>query len=256
MRDHVSIGDLVREGHSRAWRWFVGLLLVLVYLAGLGYSAVHQWRLLTRGLDPDLLMPAAAGIITLELMALALPLGLHHWFFDPYQRLAALLFYVLDLALIFLNVGISFTFVGLGKPMPTWVELYSEFVLPATPITAMVMSTALALLDPEVRRRAIALRVRAAASERLMIEIAQAATDEDIEVLVREAGEAYARVLVRQALGIPVTKDAGGQQDQKGNRQEEPVAVLPEPPEGIRPNGAYQPKPGDGQGVHPGEVRA
>lgn len=197
-----SIAGTLQNGQSNALRKLAQSAGLVVYIGMIAYSAVHNWRLLSAGIAPGMAIWAAVGVIGLELTALALPLALHYWTFAAMQRLAAFAFYALDLALIFANVILDYALVSNGAPLPSWLQIYKFYALPATPVIAGLGWSLLMLLDPAQRERALTETLRAATRESLAGRIAEAAKSADITQAVDSAAGQLAREIVGQTLGI------------------------------------------------------
>jgi len=197
-----SIGAQMQNGRANAIKNLAQGAGLIVYIGMICYSAVHNWRLLSAGIAPEMLIWAAVGVIGLELTALALPLALHFWTFAPMQRLAAFAFYALDLALIFANVVLDYALVSSGAPLPGWLTVYKFYALPASPVLAGLGWSLLYMLDPSQRERAMAETLRAATRESLAGRIAEAAKGADISQAVDSAAGQLARDIVSQTLGI------------------------------------------------------
>ena len=197
-----SIAGTLQNGQSNALKKLTQIAGVLVYIGMIAYSAVHNWRLLSAGIAQNMQLWAALGVIGLELTALALPLAVHYWTFAPMQRISAFAFYALDLALIFANVILDYALVSNGAPLPSWLQVYKFYALPATPVIAGLGWSLLFLLDPAQRERALTETLRAATRESLAGRIAEAAKAADITEAVDSAANALAREIVGQTLGI------------------------------------------------------
>jgi len=197
-----SIGAQMQNGRANALKNLTQTAGLIVYLGMICYSAVHNWRLLSAGIAPNMLIWAAVGVVGLELTALALPLALHFWTFAPMQRLAALAFYGLDLALIFANVVLDYALISNGAALPGWLQVYKFYALPASPVIAGLGWSLLFMLDPSQRERAMAETLRAATRESLAGRISEAAKSADISQAVDTAAGQLARDIVSQTLGI------------------------------------------------------
>ncbi|HID85699.1 MAG TPA: hypothetical protein EYP54_11495 [Anaerolineales bacterium] len=195
------VGDFLQEAKSRALQGLVMLLGGLVYAGMLLWTGVHNYNLLTQGVPDGMLLWAVIGVIALELNAVALPLALHNWTFAAAHRLAALLFYALDLALLFLNVALDYGLVvGTGIAY-NWLTLYRQFMVPATPIYAGLVWGVLWMLDPEARRKTTVEELRASTQEVLARRLAEAAKSADVEQMVQDAARRLVQDVVGQSLG-------------------------------------------------------
>ena len=195
------VGDFLQEAKSRALRGLVMLLGVLVYAGMLLWTGVHNYNLLTQGVPDGMLLWAVIGVIALELNAVALPLALHNWTFAATHRLAAALFYVLDLALLFLNVALDYGLVAGTGVAYNWLALYRQFMVPATPIYAGIVWGVLWMLDPEARRKTTVEELRASTQEVLARRLAEAAKSADVEQMVQDAARRLVQDVVGQSLG-------------------------------------------------------
>lgn len=196
-----NVGNVIKEGKHRAIMALVMLASILVYLAMLLYSGVHNWSLMTKGVPEDMLIWAALGVVALEVSAVFLPLALHHWTHGPLHRIAALAFYALDAGLIFLNVVLDYAIVS-GSDVPGWMTMYLSYIVPATPIIAGMGWSILWLLDPAQRERATVENLRSSTREALAVRIANEAANADVNALVQAAASRVARQIVRETLGI------------------------------------------------------
>lgn len=235
--DESSIGDVMSDGRNQALKTLAIGAGILIYIGMIAYSGVHNWRLLTAGVDPGMVIWAGLGVLALELSALALPVALHWWTFSPMQRIAAFAFYGLDLLLIFTNVILDYAIFTGSDPgaLPAWLTAYKFYALPATPVVAGLGWSLLFLLDPSQRERGMIETLRASTREVLAKRIAAQARAADIGADVDKAAEVLARRIVAETLGVslarslPTTtidgqaRDAKPQADSKNGRHKAAV---------------------------------
>lgn len=195
-----SVGNFMQKGKDQAIKTLVSFFGVLVYVAGIFYAEVHGYALLSRGVDPDMILWATVGIVALGITALFLPLGLHYSFHAPIQRFAAFSFYALDLGLLIFNAIADYTTKTSGV-LPTWMEFYMFYVMPSTPIIAACGWSALALLDPGQRERGMVETLKASTREALAVRIAEAAKAVDVSAEVDQAAQEMARNIIGSTLG-------------------------------------------------------
>jgi hypothetical protein len=195
-----NVGNVIRDGKHRATVGIVMFSSVMVYLAMLLYSGVHNWSLMTKGVPEDMIIWAALGVIALEISAIFLPLALHYWTHAPLHRIAALAFYAVDAGLIFLNVVLDYSVVS-GSEIPGWMTMYLSYIVPATPIIAGMGWSILWLLDPSHRERSMVENLRASTREALAVRIATEASNANINELVEEAARQMAMDIVSETLG-------------------------------------------------------
>jgi hypothetical protein len=196
----MNVSTALKENNRYAFKYLAITLSLVVYLAGLLYGAVRSYTLFASTVDSDLLPLAVIGIVALELSALALPLAVHFWTAPGSQRLAALGFYVLDLALIVGNSILDAAHHS-GVILPTFLLAYSTYAVPALPVLCMIGWALIWALDPYSRERDMAETVKAATHEALMSQIQKAAESVDISRAVEDAANEAARALVGETLG-------------------------------------------------------
>jgi hypothetical protein len=204
-----SIGERMSEGNDQALKTLAILAGAAVYLGMIVYSAVHNWRLLTTGIAPEMVIWASLGVVALELTALALPVALHWWTHAALQRMVAFGFYALDLGLIFFNVVLDYA-MNTGGTLPGWMQGYLFFIVPATPVVAGLGWSLLFLLDPSQKERSMIESLRAATRETLAGKVAEAARSADLTHQVAEAASIMAGDIIQQTLGASVRNTKGG----------------------------------------------
>lgn len=204
-----SVGDTMSEGNSRALRTLAIIAGISVYLGMILYSAVHNWRLLTTGIAPEMVIWAGLGVVALEISALALPIAIHWWTHDPLQRMAAFGFYALYLGLIFFNVVLDYA-INTGGSIPGWMEMYLFYVVPATPLIAGIGWSVLFLLDPSQKERSMIEGLRAATRQALAGRVAEAARNADLSDQVEQAASIMAGDIIRATLGASVSATRPG----------------------------------------------
>lgn len=196
----TTVSTAMKENSRRALKGLAVFLSLLVYLAGLVYAGVRSYSLFARTVDTELLPLAVLGIVASEVSALALPLAVHYWTAPGAQRLAALGFYVLDLALVVANAVLDAAHHS-GSVLPSFMQAYGVYAVPALPVICMIGWALLWALDPSSREHDMVSSVRAATQEALMTQIAKAAQSVDIVESVELAAGEAARALVGETLG-------------------------------------------------------
>ena len=195
-----SVGNYMQSAKAAATKTLITLAGVLVYVAGVIYAEIHGYSLLSRGVDPDMLIWATMGIIAVGITALALPMGLHYSFHDTMQRIAAFAFYALDLGIMILNAVLDFQ-TRTGAVPPGWLLGYLEFVVPATPILAALGGSGLALLDPGQKEMAMLENLKASTRQALALRVAEAAKNANINDQVDQAARLVAYEVITGTLG-------------------------------------------------------
>jgi hypothetical protein len=203
----TTVGDLMGEAKRRAFKALAIFVGIAVYAGMLLYAGVHNYSLFTRGLREDLVIFALLGLFTLELSAIGLPLAIHFWTAPGVHRVAALVFYFVDLLLLAGNAILDFRLnadLALTEPL----RLYLDFIAPATPLVVGLMWSVLFILDPANRLRDMEMELASAARSALATRIAEAAKAADVNAIVEEAARAMARDLVARAVGRPLPPPA------------------------------------------------
>jgi len=190
----------MKENSRRALRGLAITLSLIVYVAGLVYGAVRSYTLFSATVDPSFLPLALIGIVALEVSALALPLAVHYWTAPGPQRMVALGFYLVDLALIVGNSVLDAAHHS-SVLLPSFMQAYGTYAVPALPVVCMIGWALIWALDPTSREHDMAASVRAATHEALMAQIQQAATSADITEAVENVAGDIARALVGETLG-------------------------------------------------------
>jgi hypothetical protein len=198
-----SVGDIMSDAAQAALKKLVMLAGMAVYIAGVVYAEVHGFSILSKGVNPDMLIWAYLGMVALGISAIALPLALHVWAFDAMHRIATLAFYVLDIALLGTNSFVDFG-VNTGETLPQWAQMYKDFIMPATPVIAAVGWCILFLLDPATKALIQKHTLKAAIREALSKQIIESAKSSNVTSAVNAA----ARVEVDDALSSLFGKKA------------------------------------------------
>jgi hypothetical protein len=201
-----GVGDLMREGTRKAIAALVVLLLIVAYLGGLAYAEVHGLNMLRSGVAPDLLMWAYLGMFTLGALAIAFPLGLHYYAFDPMQRMIMQIFYFcIDLPLLGINAFTDFN-VNEGQKLVQWAQFYKDYIVPSTPIIAMAMATILLLLDPHAKAFVMRQAVKAAVMQKKANDVIKAANNPEISAMVNQAAHDEVADIMTELFGRKVTR--------------------------------------------------
>ncbi len=196
----TTLHSALKENDSKALRGIAVALGLIAYLGGLVYAGVRSYDLFARTLPAELLPLAIIGIVALELTALGLPLAIHYWTAPGIQRIAALGFYILDLALIAANAILDSAH-NAGDLLPGFMAAYGTYIVPALPILVMVTWATLWALDPASRDRDMIAAVRAATKEAVRSQIIEEARAADITADVRQAARAMTREIVGETVG-------------------------------------------------------
>lgn len=192
----TNIKSAMQEHGRGALGALAKVIGVIVYTGALIIAGVRSYDLFARTLPPDMLLLATIGTVVLELTACGLPLAIHYWTSPGQQRMVAFGFYGIDLVLIIAN-GILDSSQNAGTILPSFMQFYGTYVMPAVPVACMVGWGLLWLLDPTTREHDMRAAVRAATREALFGRIIEETANADITAEV----EAAARLQVREIVG-------------------------------------------------------
>ena len=196
-----NIGNIMTKGRDAAVKSIAIGAGIVVYLGMLAYSGVHNYSVMTRGIQGDMVIWALLGVVALEVSAAALPLALHYWCYADLHRIAAFAFYAVDITLIVGNVILD-NAITAGETLPAWIKIYQFYGAPIVPIIAGLGWSVLFLLDPSQKERATSETLKAATREALSVRIAEAAKGADISEAVDKAAGEMARSIIMETLGV------------------------------------------------------
>lgn len=196
----TTVSSAMQENQHKALRGLAIALSLIVYVAGLAYAGMRSYTLFSATIDTALLPLALLGIVALEVSAIALPLAIHFWTQPGGQRLAAMGFYLLDLALVTANAILDAAHHSETNVSGVLVA-YGVYVVPALPLVCMAGWSLVWLLDPSSRERDMRASVKAATHEALLSQIQKAVAQADITQAVEHTAGEAARALVGETLG-------------------------------------------------------
>jgi hypothetical protein len=181
-----TVGDIMQKMSGEGLKWIVIIGSIAVYVAAVVYAEVHGLNMLSRGVAPDFLVWAYVGMIALGVTALLLPLALKVWTIEAKHRIAAFLFYLVDISLLGIN---AFTDYGsnTGAQLASWAQLYLDYIMPATPVIAGIGWSILWMLDPDVKDAINRLTLRAAMKEKMSRKVADAAKGQNVTAAINAA---------------------------------------------------------------------
>lgn len=187
-----TVSDVMNED-KQTIKGLLILLSVVVYASAIIYAEVHGFSMLSKGVNADYLVFAMVGMIALGITAFALPAGLIFWFYGANQRLAALLFYVLDFGLLCANAAIDFAIQADGA-LPSWGMIYLSWVLPITPVITGVGWAIIWHFDPSVDEKVYVNRIKAAARKYVILQAAKKA-EESCEELDLSGSDLFKEII-------------------------------------------------------------
>ena len=163
-------------------------------------------------------------MVALGISALALPLALHYWTFDQTQRIATLIFYGIDWALLLLNASVDFITRTNGS-LPDWAHGYMQWGVPAAPLVAGMGWALVWMLDPSQRERAMIEQLKTSTRTLLAVRVTEVAANTDVTAKVDTAAATLVDDIVTATLGASVGQKAVESKSQ-ANRQREEQARL------------------------------
>lgn len=252
-----NIGNILTRGKENTIKNIAIGAGVLVYLGMLLYSSVHNYSVLTRGVEGDMVIWALLGVVALEVSAAALPLALHYWCYANSHRYAALTFYAVDILLLVANVVLDYAITA-GETLPPWIKIYQFYGAPVVPIIAGLGWSVLFMLDPSQKERTMSEMLKAATREALSVRIAEQAQNADINKAVEQAALEMARAIVRETLGVALTNSGSSAANEIGageigpsqSRQKSATSKNKETNAMLQRVGGVIPLSGNGNGTH------
>jgi hypothetical protein len=199
-----TVGDIMKKSSGEGVKFWVIVVSVIVYLAGVVYAEVHGLTMLTKGVAPDMRIWAQLGMIAAGISAVALPVALKVWTIESKQRLGAYMFYALDFAFLVFNAFTDFN-VQTGQQLLPWAQAYVSYVLPASPIIVAAFWALIWELDPTVKESVLKLSLRAAMKQKLAHKVAEAARGANVTARVSEAADQEVERALTELFGQPVT---------------------------------------------------
>lgn len=191
-----NLGTMMKNAQAAGLRWLAGLLTVIVYLGGIVFAEVHNWTLLAKTMDSNLIVLAGVGVVAMGLMAIALPLLIHYNTEPGPHRLTALGLYGLDLAIMAINTVIDAN-MHTGAPLTDALKAWMYWVVPVVPLIMVFGVGVLWLLSPDQRERDTWASIQAATARTLQQKVMAKASGEEVD----ERIDAAADVLLHRVLG-------------------------------------------------------
>lgn len=125
---------------AKSWGW-------AVYLGGVAVAWAFSLAFFLRALDGMMFLQVivAIGVTFVSVNAVVLANGLHHYAVSGWHRYMAIFLYVLDLALMLVNVLVSAG--ELTGKIPAWAQLYEPYAY-STVVVPVITWGLLWILDP------------------------------------------------------------------------------------------------------------
>ena len=99
-----TVGDMMQKQNVDILKMLTYTVGAAVYVAGVVYAETHGFSMLSKGVSPEFMVWAIAGMIAVGITALVLPIMLVKVIKDPLQWVICLLFYVVDVGLSLIHI--------------------------------------------------------------------------------------------------------------------------------------------------------
>ena len=147
-----DVDNPLEQDANKTTRGVVVGLGVVAYLIVLLFTAAHSWNLILSAVSDSAVWVAAIGVIALELNAIALPLAIHYWTRTPGHRWAAIVFYAIDIFLLYANSLLDARLISNGT-IPPWGNFYLVNFAQVSPLFTLAVWAILFSLDPASRAK-------------------------------------------------------------------------------------------------------
>jgi hypothetical protein len=198
-----TVGDIMHKASGEGLKFWVIVVSVIVYLAGVTYAEIHGLTMLQKGVAPDMRFWATLGMIAAGITAVALPLALKVWTIEAKQRLFTYAFYALDFAFLAFNAFTDFD-QNTGRELVGWAQTYVSYVLPASPVVIALLWAIVWELDPSVKAKVLQLSLRMAMKEKMARKVADAAKGANVSATINAAAEHEVERALTELFGTPV----------------------------------------------------
>jgi hypothetical protein len=195
-----NIGTAMIENRLAAFKWIAAVGIVVAYLGVVLYCEVRTYTLLARTIEAGLLPLALVGVFCQGILAVSLPLLIHHGSEPGPHRLWAMLLYAADILVMGFNAVLDAS-LHTGAEVTAPLQMWAQFGVPAVPVALLAGVAVLWLVDPAQRDRDLTASVRAATRFALAQQVIDAASGTEVNEDVQAYARAFARQLVAETLG-------------------------------------------------------
>lgn len=234
-----TVGDLVQRQKIDVLKTLCYVVGAAVYVAGVVYAEAHGFSMLSKGVAPEFMIWASAGMIAVGITAVILPIMLAKVIKDQLQWIVVLLFYVLDVGIMAINAAIDFMGNSAGQ-LPEWGLMYAQWILPLTPVIVAGGWIVDFLLDPDIRKRIKLAAVESAIDNKRLTQTIKHASTSDASALIDGQAAIDSGQLIAMALGKPVYREMARQ---AGSGLVIPGVAHPSEAAAGFGMGAYDPQP-------------
>lgn len=208
MNRNQSLGEIMQSQKRNAMKGVALVLALALYAAGIVYTGVHNFNLLSKGLGQDQQLFAGVALLCLEGGAVFLPLAIHFWLAPGGQRTVGYILYGANFFIVVLNT-IADYMTHNATTLPGWLGVYAMFVIPATPIMIMVGIAAMFVLDPSKQAHDITSAVLAARQKAVAQAMIDAANRPEINAALSAEGyDIVKAMMIREKTPAEKAKDA------------------------------------------------
>lgn len=186
MNETKTIGDLMNDQRRNAMRGLSLVMALVLYGAVILYTGVHNFNLFRRTLPADQQLFAALVLLCLEGAAVFLPLAIHFWLAPGPQRTVGYIWYALNFGLVIGNTILD-SMLNLSQTIPDWLQVYANFVAPATPIFIGVGVALMLLLDPSKKIHDAMASAQAATIDATAVQMREMANNPEVNAMVTTA---------------------------------------------------------------------
>jgi len=197
-----TMGDVMSGMQRRAWSTLGRAALMVIYLAGVAYTAIHNYSLFSRIVPPEWASLVWVVLLVTEGAAIALPLLAHYASAPGFQQLWAWLLYAIDFLFVAANTILDAAMVR-GGPLPEWLAVYG-MLFPAIPVAILAGIAVWWASDPGERLRHVIEQTRTAAIEAMAMRIQRAALSDEVNEIVDSAARELARRVAEQVASAPI----------------------------------------------------
>lgn len=203
-----TMGEFMQKSNKGGAKSIVVAVLVSFLLIGVVYTGIHNFNLFSRTLGDDQKIFALIPVVLLEGGILLFLAGSFVWFAGGAQKIVATISGWLLFAIVAANTVVDSLLHSSGD-MPSWLTLYSTFVMYAMPVLVMAILKLILDLDPAKRRMDMEKAIEFALMEGKFAAAQRAMNSEPNRAALSDYGDAYGDALaahIRQsAPQVPTT---------------------------------------------------
>jgi hypothetical protein len=182
----TTLGELMGSQRRDAIRASAMFMAIVLYVAVLVYTGVHNFNLMSRTVAPDQQLFAMTALLCLEGASIFLPLAIHFWLAPGPQRMVGYVLYGANFFIVILNTILD-AITNRSQSAPEWLTMYATFILPAAPVLIGVGIAFIFLLDPSKKIYDARASAQAASVDAMAIQMREAANRPDVNEAIQIA---------------------------------------------------------------------